>query len=108
MAEKLIAVDSMETMLSLFGSYDENVNLIQREYGVAVLGRGEDIKITGDEQGVFNACEAINGLITMINSGEKLTEQSNHTVLRLLLDNLGDTGWQFIFTCKSNSSSRRR
>lgn len=44
MAEKLISVDSMETMLSLFGSYDENVNLIQREYGVAVLGRGEDIK----------------------------------------------------------------
>lgn len=42
--------------------------------------------------------------ILVIDSAEKLTEQSNHTVLRLLLDNLGDTGWQFIFTCKSNSS----
>ncbi|WP_024856597.1 PhoH family protein [Ruminococcus albus] len=99
MAEKLIAVDSMETMLSLFGSYDENVNLIQREYGVAVLGRGEDIKITGDEQGVFNACEAINGLITMINSGEKLTEQSIRYVFALVregrqyeLNNLSDDG----------------
>ena len=99
MAEKLITVDSMETMLSLFGSYDENVNLIQREYGVAVLGRGEDIKITGDEQGVFNACEAINGLITMINSGEKLTEQSIRYVCALVregrqyeLNNLSDDG----------------
>ena len=99
MAEKLITVDSMETMLSLFGSYDENVNLIQREYGVAVLGRGEDIKITGDEQGVFNACEAINGLITMINSGEKLTEQSIRYVFALVregrqyeLNNLSDDG----------------
>ncbi|MBO4866539.1 MAG: PhoH family protein [Ruminococcus sp.] len=99
MAEKLIAVDSMETMLSLFGSYDENVNLIQREYGVAVLGRGEDIKVTGDEQGVFNACEAINGLITMINSGEKLTEQSIRYVFALVregrqyeLNNLSDDG----------------
>ncbi len=99
MEEKLISVDSMETMLSLFGSYDENVNLIQREYGVAVLGRGEDIKITGDEQGVFNACEAINGLITMINKGEKLNEQSIRYVFALVregrqyeLNNLSDDG----------------
>ena len=99
MAEKLISVDSMETMLSLFGSYDENVNLIQREYGVAVLGRGEDIKITGDEQGVFNACEAINGLMTMINKGEKLNEQSIRYVFALVregrqyeLNNLSDDG----------------
>ena len=42
--------------------------------------------------------------ILVIDSAEKLTEFSNHTVLRLLLDGLGDTGWQFIFTCKSNSS----
>ena len=99
MAEKTIAVDSMETMLSLFGSYDENVNLIQREYNVAILGRGEDIKITGDEQGVFNACEAVNGLITMINKGEKLTEQSIRYVFALVregrqyeLNNLSDDG----------------
>lgn len=99
MAEKTISVDSMETMVSLFGSYDENVNLIQREYNVAVLGRGEDIKITGDEQGVFNACEAINGLITMINKGERLTEQTIRYVFALVregrqyeLNNLSDDG----------------
>ncbi|WP_295153453.1 PhoH family protein [uncultured Ruminococcus sp.] len=99
MAEKIISVDSMETMVSLFGSYDENVNLIQREYGVVVLGRGEDIKVTGDEQGVFNACEAINGLITMINKGERLTEQTIRYVFALVregrqyeLNNLSDDG----------------
>ena len=46
--------------------------------------------------------------ILVIDSAEKLAEQSNHTVLRLLLDNLGDAGWQFIFTCKSNSSEDLR
>ena len=99
MAEKTITVDSMDTMLNLFGSYDENVNLIQREYGVVVLGRGEDIKITGDEQGVFNACEAINGLITMLNKGERLTEQTIRYVFALVregrqyeLQNLSDDG----------------
>ncbi len=99
MAEKTITVDSMDTMLNLFGSYDENVNLIQREYGVVVLGRGEDIKVTGDEQGVFNACEAINGLITMLNKGERLTEQTIRYVFALVregrqyeLQNLSDDG----------------
>ena len=42
MAEKLISVDRMETVLSLFGNYDENVNLIQKEYNVVILGRGDD------------------------------------------------------------------
>ena len=99
MAEKTISVDSMDTMLSLFGSYDENINLIQREYNVVVLGRGEDIKITGDEHGVFNAGEAVNGLITMIKKGEKLDEQTIRYVFALVregrqyeLNNLSDDG----------------
>ena len=97
--EKTISVDSMDTMLSLFGSYDENINLIQREYDVVVLGRGEDIKITGEEHGVFNAGEAINGLITMIKKGEKLDEQTIRYVFALVregrqyeLNNLSDDG----------------
>lgn len=99
MAEKIINVDNMDTMVTLFGSYDENVNLIQREYNVVVLGRGDDIKVTGEEQGVFNACEAINGLITMINKGEKLDEQTIRYVFALVregrqyeLNNLSDDG----------------
>ncbi len=84
MAEKIISVDSMDTLLSLFGSYDENVNLIQREYDVVLLGRGEDIKITGDERGVFNAAEAVNGLLTMINNGERLNEQNIRYVFDLV------------------------
>ena len=99
MAEKTISVDSMDTMLSLFGSYDENINLIQREYDVVVLGRGEDIKITGEEHEVFNAGEAINGLITIIKKGEKLDEQTIRYVFALVregrqyeLNNLSDDG----------------
>ncbi|MBR1863157.1 MAG: PhoH family protein [Ruminococcus sp.] len=99
MAEKTVSVDNMETMLALFGSYDENVNLIQREYDVVILGRGEDIKVTGEEAGVFNACEAIDGLMTMIRNGEKLNEQSIRYVFSLVregrayeLSRMGDDG----------------
>lgn len=48
---------------------------------------------------MFNACEAINGLITMINKGEKLNEQSIRYVFALVregrqyeLNNLSDDG----------------
>ncbi|MDO4945707.1 MAG: PhoH family protein [Ruminococcus sp.] len=84
MAEKIISVDRMDTVLSLFGNYDENVNLIQKEYGVVILGRGADIKITGGEEGVFNAAEAVNGLITLINKGEHINEQTIRYVFTLV------------------------
>lgn len=99
MSERMISVDNMDTMLTLFGSYDENINLIQREYDVVILGRGDNIKVSGDEQNVFNACEAINGMLTLINNGDKLNEQTIRYVFALVregrayeLNNLSDDG----------------
>jgi phosphate starvation-inducible PhoH-like protein len=63
-------------MIALFGAYDENVNILQREYGVVILARGTDIRISGDEANVENAVSAINALIYMIKNGENVTEQA--------------------------------
>lgn len=84
MAEKIINVERMDAVLSLFGNYDENINLIQREYNVVILGRGEDIKITGDEEAVYKASEAIKSLITLINKGEQINEQVIRYVFSLV------------------------
>ena len=37
MAEKIINVDDTEQIINLFGTYDENINAIQRQYNVVVL-----------------------------------------------------------------------
>ena len=84
MAEKIINVDRIETVLNLFGNYDENINIIQREYGVVILGRGDDIKITGEEENVYNAGETVNALITLINKGEQINEQTIRYVFSLV------------------------
>jgi len=76
MAERIINVERMENILELFGNYDENVNIIQREYSVAILSRGGDIKITGDEENVFAASKAVDALLALVNRGEKIDEQS--------------------------------
>lgn len=84
MAEKIISIDRMDTLLNLFGNYDENVNIIQKEYNVTVLNRGDDIKITGDEENVFKAGEAVNTLLELINKGEQISEQTIRYVFSLV------------------------
>ena len=42
MAETVINVENIEQTIALFGNYDENINLLQRQYNVAVLNRGSD------------------------------------------------------------------
>lgn len=41
--------------------------------------------------------------ILIIDSAERLTELRNRTILQLILDGLGESGWQFVFTCKDNA-----
>lgn len=84
MAEKNISVDRMETVANLFGNYDENVNLIQREYNVTILARGGEIRITGGEEEVFNASQAVDGLVSLIEKGEKIDEQVVRYVFTLV------------------------
>ena len=86
MAEKIITVDRMETTADLFGNYDENINIIQHQYNVVILGRGDDIKISGNEENVFKASEAINCLITLINKGEHINEQTIRYVFNVVND----------------------
>lgn len=76
MIEKTINVDRMDVVLNLFGNYDENINLIQRQYNVVILSRGSDIKITGEEENVYSASKAVEALITLANKGENINEQN--------------------------------
>ncbi len=76
MAEVVIKVDNIEQAISLFGNYDENINLLQKQYNVAILNRGNDIRINGSEEAVNKAHAAINTLIDMLKKGETISEQN--------------------------------
>ncbi|MBQ5840783.1 MAG: PhoH family protein, partial [Clostridia bacterium] len=84
MAEKEIQVERIEQAVSLFGSYDGNVRLVEQAYGVTLLARDATIKITGDEEGVAKASRAVDGLLQLIGRGEQLTEQNVRYVLMLV------------------------
>lgn len=76
MSEVILNVNNIDDIISLFGSFDENVNLLQRQYDVSILSRGNDIRINGDEKAVKEAASAINTLLEMIRKGESVSEQS--------------------------------
>lgn len=84
MFEQSISVDRMEHAVSLFGSFDENVKLIEKEYGVNVISRGSELKVTGDVENVNKATRAINGLLMLINKGEALSPQNVRYVISLV------------------------
>ena len=62
MAEVVINVDNIEQAISLFGNYDENINILQKQYNVAILNRGNDIRISGGDEEVNKAKTAVNTL----------------------------------------------
>lgn len=84
MLEQIISVDRMEQAVSLFGSFDENVRLIEQHYGVDIVSRGSDLKVAGEGEGVAKAVRAIEGLLQLINRGEQLNEQNVRYVLTLV------------------------
>lgn len=76
MHEQIINIDRMEQAVSLFGSFDENIRLIEKEYAVSVVNRGAELKVSGEAEKVAAACKAIEGLIMLINKGEQLNDQN--------------------------------
>ena len=84
MAERIIQVSNVDEISALFGSFDENINFIQRQYGVAVLSRGTDIRISGEEDGVLRAESAVKTMLDLIKKGETINEQSIRYVSSLV------------------------
>lgn len=74
--EQIISIDRMEQAVALFGSFDENIKLIEKEYNVSVIGRDSELKISGDIEQVARACKVIDSLLMLINRGEVLSDQN--------------------------------
>ena len=72
--DKIIEAGSIDTVMALFGSFDANVKLIEREMNVRITNRDTQIKIIGDEP--EKAAMVIERLISEIELGETLNEQN--------------------------------
>jgi phosphate starvation-inducible PhoH-like protein len=67
--EKMIKLQGTNEAKLLFGTRDDTLNLIEKEFGVVAVARGESLKISGDEHRVEQAANLINELLLTIRSG---------------------------------------
>ena len=84
MIEQTIQVDRIEDVISVFGSFDQNLRLIESEYGVHVTDRDAKIHITGEPEAVMEAQKALNGLLQLAAKGEEITEQNVRYIFQLV------------------------
>ena len=83
--EQKINLDRLGQAEALFGNFDENVRLIEKEFGVALVVRDSELKVTGDDpEAVDKASRTVKSLLTLIGSGETLTEQNVRYCIRMV------------------------
>lgn len=86
MAEQTINLERMEQAINLFGSFDENIRILESELGVQIVTRDSELKIEGDGEDVLHAVKAVNALLTLSSRGENLNEQNVRYVVQLVLE----------------------
>lgn len=60
----------------MFGSFDENIKILEKELGVSMILRGSELKIWGDEEKVAYATSAVSALLDLAAKGETLNDQN--------------------------------
>ena len=68
----VIDAGSLDDMQRLIGIYDENLNIVTRELGVAASVEGVRLKISGEEESVALAARVLEGILKLIRAGESV------------------------------------
>lgn len=76
LAERAVELDSIELAAAIFGNGDQNVRLLESEFGVTAVCRGSALKFSGEEAGVTAAVHAIEGMVTLMENRTPLDEQT--------------------------------
>ena len=84
MIDKTIEVERMEHVIQVFGSFDQNLRIIESELGVKVLDRDDQLHVCGEAEDVMLAEKAINGLLTLAAKGENIDAQNVRYILKLV------------------------
>ena len=84
MIDKTIEVERMEHVIQVFGSFDQNLRIIESELDVKVQDRDDQLHICGEAEDVMLAEKAINGLLTLASKGENIDAQNVRYILKLV------------------------
>ncbi|HHV98506.1 MAG TPA: PhoH family protein [Clostridiaceae bacterium] len=69
--------------MNLFGSFDENIRIIEDAFDVKVISRDNDIRVSGSENGVEKASAVIKKLLEIASNGDIITKQNVNYLVEL-------------------------
>ncbi len=81
--EQRISIERMEETINIFGSFDENIRLLEAEFHVSVVNRDGELRITGEPEDTMMTAKAIGALLTLSSKGESISEQHVRYVIGL-------------------------
>ncbi len=85
--KSVIDLNNNKEASALFGKYDENLKLIEKEFGVNIASRGEKLTITGGEKAVSNTSKLFNQLLSVIRKNRMINrKQIEHSIKALKRD----------------------
>ncbi len=87
MVERIINVERLEQMTEIFGSFDENIGILERELGVTVLNRNTELKVVGEQDRADRAVRVIESLLVLSSRGEAINEQNIRYAIGLVEEN---------------------
>ena len=88
--ERIVNAERVEDLISVFGSFDENVRRIEECFGVTVVNRDTELRISGDPEMADKAARTLEGLLLLAAKGEVIDEQRVRYLITLVLEGNDD------------------
>ncbi|NLI57285.1 MAG: PhoH family protein [Clostridium sp.] len=73
--------------MELFGDFDKNVQIIEKAFGVKIISRDNEIKVSGSSEGVLKAKTVLKRLINLVIEGDVITKQNVSYLVQLANEN---------------------
>ena len=84
LTERTVNAERVEDLISVFGSFDENIKRIEEALTVSIVNRGTELKVSGDEEAVDKAVRTLEGLLALAAKGETIDEQRVRYLITLV------------------------
>ena len=82
--DRVVNAERVEDLITVFGSFDENIKRIEDALDVRIINRGTDLRVTGDEEMVDKAVRTLEGLLALASKGEIIDEQRVRYLITLV------------------------
>ncbi len=81
--EKTLAGVNIEYLSAVFGAFDENIEIIEKECGVKIISRADMVSVTGEKSNVEHAESTLGSLFEIAKTRDVIDTQTVKYIISL-------------------------